>query len=65
MLGLLIGEVMPAIIRTEEEIDEVLNFVAEGEDCGTHYPAASYEQGIRAMYEWLIGDTDCPPSAER
>lgn len=56
---------MPVIIRTEEEIDEVMNFAAQGEDEGTQYPSASYEEGIRAMYEWLIGDTDCPPSAER
>ncbi len=55
---------MPTIVRTEAEIDQVMNFVAEGEDKGSHYPGMSYEQGIRDMYEWLVGESDCAPSAD-
>lgn len=44
------------IVRSNEEIEKVYNKSYE-----TNYRGMTYEQGIRNMYEWLIGDTDDPP----
>ena len=52
---------MYQIKRTVEEIYEVLNLAAEGENEGSRYPGMSYEQGINAFWMWLIGDTDEEP----
>jgi hypothetical protein len=52
---------MQNIARTEEEVNDVLNWAAEGEEEGTKYRGMSYEQGIRAGIEWLLGDTDDRP----
>lgn len=41
--------------RTDEEINRVLNWVAEGLDEGSHCPGASYEDGIHAALNWLFG----------
>lgn len=49
------------IVRTQEEIDRVLNWVAQAEDEGSHYGGMSYEQGIRDMHDWLVGESDCAP----
>lgn len=52
------------IIRTTDEIDRVMDWVSEGEDRGTHFNGESYENGIRAMYEWLVGITNTAPDEE-
>lgn len=49
------------IVRTEDEINEQLNLAAEGQDSGSKYPGQSYEDGIRAMFDWLVGDTEDTP----
>lgn len=51
------------IVRTEEEINKLLQWAREL-DSGhqSHYRGMTYEQGIIAMYEWLIGDSDDSPS---
>jgi hypothetical protein len=36
------------IIRTEEEIDRLEAWVAEGQGMDSHYSGMSYEDGIRA-----------------
>lgn len=53
---------MSEIIRDESEIDEIINetHIIENEE-GSRYPGMSYEQGLRDMYEWLIGDSDDNP----
>jgi hypothetical protein len=49
------------IKRTQKAIDRVLNWAAEGEDQGTHCAGMTYENGIRAMFEWLNGDREEAP----
>lgn len=53
---------MPTIVRSQEEIDAVLNEVAEqGEKGGTKFAGETFESGLRSMYEWLVGDVDENP----
>jgi hypothetical protein len=52
------------IIRTEEEIDRLESWAAEGQDNGTHYSGMSYEDGIRATLDWLLGQRDESPADE-
>lgn len=53
-----------SIVRSEAEIDEVLNKASEAFDEGSKYPGMSYEDGIRAFAEWLFGDTNDNPFEE-
>lgn len=55
---------MSHMCRTPEELDTVLNWAAEGEDQGSHYPGMSYEQGIRDMHDWMMGETNHAPNQE-
>jgi len=48
------------IVREQKEIEKQLQ---EAED-QSRYFGMSYEQGIIAMYEWLVGDTDNLPIEE-
>lgn len=44
------------IIRTDKEIDELMNRCIESENTGaSEYPGMTYEQGIKAAIEWLEG----------
>jgi hypothetical protein len=53
------------IIRTPDEINDVLNEAADGENEGTRYPGMSYENGINNFYNWLVGNTDDPVFEEQ
>ena len=53
---------MVAIVRTAEEIADVMDWVLEAADEGTHYKGQTYEEGIERMYYWLIGDHDDDPT---
>lgn len=44
----------------QNEIDDVLNWCAEGEDEGTHFRGMSYEQGVRAAIDWMQGNGERP-----
>lgn len=55
---------MRTIVRSDKEIDDVLNKAAEGIEDGSVYPGMSYEQGIQAFADWLFGDTDYEPFDE-
>lgn len=46
------------IVRSVREIDDVLNKADEFE---SKYPGMTYEQGIHAMYRWLVGEDDENP----
>ena len=52
---------METIVRTDQEIERVINWTMEADQNGSHYSGMTYEQGVRAMYDWLIGDEDEPP----
>lgn len=50
------------IVRTEQEIRDLLNQCADAEETGgSKYPGMSYEQGIKAAIEWIIGDINDHP----
>ncbi len=53
---------MYQIVRTSDEIDDLLNEVAEAEDEGrTRFSGMTFEQGIAEMYRWLTErDADHP-----
>jgi hypothetical protein len=46
---------------TNDQLDELANQCAEQEDKGgSKYPGMSYEQGIKALIEWLRGEGPHP-----
>jgi hypothetical protein len=48
--------------RQDNEVDEVLNKAAEAVDEGTsQWPGMSYEQGVQAALDWILGHTDENP----
>ena len=50
------------IVRSEREIWDLLSQCAEVEETGaSNYPGMSYEQGIKAAIEWIIGDVKDNP----
>lgn len=50
------------IVRNEQEIWDLLNQCADAEETGSSkYPGMSYEQGIKAAIEWIIGDINNHP----
>lgn len=49
---------MYQIKRTDKEIDRQMNMAADWEDRGgTGVFGMTYEQGCKAMFEWLTADT--------
>lgn len=53
---------MEGIIRSEAEINEVIdtaNEVINGERSG--FFGQTYEDGLKAMYDWLVGNTHDNP----
>lgn len=53
------------IVRTEQEIWDLLNQCADAENDGvSNYPGMTYEQGIKAAIEWITGDTEDHPINE-
>jgi hypothetical protein len=50
----------PKITRTEKEINDQIQKALDGQDSSA-YPSMSYEQGMLAMYDWLIGQSDDLP----
>lgn len=49
------------ICRTDDQINKVMDLVADGLNNGTAYPGASYEEGIQAFFDWIIGNTTVDP----
>ncbi len=53
------------IARTQEEVDALLNDLAEAVDFGApKWPGMSYEQGVEAGIRWLLGERDEHPYKE-
>lgn len=49
---------MYEVKRTSEEVDEVLNRAAAWEERGkTTVPGGTYEQGVKAGIDWLVGES--------
>lgn len=52
-------------MRTQAEIDEVLNEALESEENGrTRWPGMTYEQGVAAALYWVTGNVEDSPMAE-
>lgn len=52
-------------VRTDEEVDAVLNIASEQEEKGgTSFPGMSYEQGVSEGIRWLTGQQDDVPLGE-
>lgn len=49
------------IVRTQQEIDEMVDKANEGLNNGSVYPSMNYEEGVKAMYDWLVGNTEDKP----
>lgn len=50
---------MAVIVKSEEEIDTILNEISVIYDTeGTKFHGMTYEEGLKNMYEWLVGETD-------
>lgn len=57
---------MSVIVRSQTEIDEVLNVAQDFIDGGgSPFFGMSYEDGIIGMYRWLIGEEDENPLVQR
>jgi len=41
------------IVRTDKEIDDLLNKCVEAEEQGSAYRGMTYEQGIKEAIDWL------------
>ena len=49
-------------VRSDEEIDDLLNDCMEADESGTsRFPGSMYEQGVQYAIEWLIGQDDTHP----
>jgi hypothetical protein len=55
---------MNTIVRTDKEIDDVLNAAMGAENEGTKWPGMTYEQGVQAAIMWLLGDSSDNPMAD-
>lgn len=49
------------IVRTDDEVDTVIEECYNSEAEGSKFPGMSYEQGVKAGIEWLVGDSDQNP----
>lgn len=52
---------MPDCVRSDKEVDRILNWCVEAEDEVSNFPGMSYEQGVQAGIQWITGDTDDSP----
>lgn len=55
---------MHNFIRTNEEIDRVLNWAHEGRAQGGRYSGMSYEDGMIDMLDWLTGIAEEAPDEQ-
>jgi len=52
-------------MRSDEEINEVLNEISQiKDDVGTKFPSMSYEEGVEAALLWMKGETEENPMEE-
>jgi len=48
--------------KTEEEVDDIVNRCGEQESKGgSKWPGMTYEQGVRAALDWIVGWSDDHP----
>lgn len=50
------------IVRTQREVDEQITECIDRLDYGaSRFPGLTYEDGVLAFYDWLIGDVEESP----
>lgn len=49
------------LVRSETEIDNVYDSAMQANSNGSKFPGMTYEDGIIAMLEWLVGERDEEP----
>lgn len=49
------------VVRTSADIDDVMNEAMEAQDEGSKFPGMSYEQGVTAGINWVLGNTSENP----
>lgn len=48
-------------VRSDDEVHEVMDWVDSGIENGSHFPGMSYEDGMRAMFDWLtLSEAESP-----
>lgn len=53
------------IARNAEDLNGQINIAYESIDgVGSKWPGMSYEQGVVAALDWVLGNTDIAPMAE-
>lgn len=50
-------------VRTLDEAEEVLNETCQGDE--PRFPDRTYEDGLRMMWDWIVGNTDEHPYPPR
>lgn len=43
-------------MRTEREIEKLIDRAAKAAEVGSKFPGMSYEEGVIAALEWALGD---------
>ena len=55
----------PEIVRSEEEISAMMEIcITQISAGGSKWSGMTYEEGVRACLDWLIGDSDDNPMAD-
>lgn len=60
-MGNLNGVAKMKVMRTDREVGVVIDKTWEREELGSSVPGMTYEQGVRAGIEWLLGHVDDNP----
>ena len=53
--------IMYEIVRSDEEIDDLLDQCIKASERGTRFPGETYENGIRNAIEWLTDNSSVFP----
>ena len=46
---------------TDEEMEAECDKTYDADENGSAWPGMSYEQGVRAALDWVLGNSDDPP----
>ncbi len=49
------------IVRDSSDIEEIIQLAEDSLEKGSEFAGMSYEEGILALYNWLVGHQDEPP----
>lgn len=52
------------VVRTVEEIEDLMSTVSDAIDEGGRFEGMTYEEGIQSAIDWMLGNIDTHPMAE-